>query len=86
MSYTISIDEADDIVWGENLTRQWVSDHRWYTTELVVFSRHGALWGFYYLDPASEMQEDQDRYETDPVSIFPVTAREIVQTVYEPSA
>lgn len=83
MSDHISTDEADEIMWAEPLATQDVSEHRWYTKQLVVFDRHGDTMGFHYLKPASELQEDQDCYEADPVPIFPVIAREVTSTVYE---
>lgn len=79
---TITLDDAEDIV-EEPLASQVVSKHRWYTKVLVVFERDGGLWGLHYLDPASELQEDQDRFTDVPVPIFPVRAREVTTTVYE---
>lgn len=81
---SLTLDEAEDILWDENLVaKQDVSDHRWYTKQLVVFTHPKGLMGFYYLEPASEIQEDQDRFEDDPVPIFPVVGRAITTTVYE---
>jgi hypothetical protein len=82
---TLSTDEAEDIYY-EAVAVQTVSEHRWYTKQLVVFEHDGQLRGFYYLDPATEMQEGQDRFESDPVQTFPVTAREVVVTRYEVTA
>lgn len=86
MIRTITIDEADDIVICETyLAKQFVSDHRWYTTYLIAFELDdGDLMGFYYMDPASELQEDQDRYENDPVPIFPVAGDKVITIVYRP--
>jgi hypothetical protein len=82
---TISVEAAQDIMWGsEKVATQEVSEHRWYRKQLIVYRRGAELWGFYYLDPASELQEDQDRFESDPVKTFPVAGREIVTTIYEP--
>lgn len=83
---SIDTDYAEDILWGGHVAKQWVSDHRWHTTYLVVFEHPehpGELMGFYYLEPATEMQEGSEVYEGDPVPIFPVTSREIVKTIYE---
>jgi len=82
----LDVDEAEEIVFGYEgyVSTQDVSEHRWYTKQLVVFERDGALLGFYYLNPASELQEDQDRFESVPVKVFPVRAREVVMKVYEP--
>lgn len=79
----LHLDEAQDIADAEYVAIQDVSEHRWYTRQLVVFERDGALFGFYYMEPASELQEDQDRFETDPVRVFPVSGREVTTTVYE---
>lgn len=80
----ITVDDAQEIVWDGALAVQIVSKHRWYTKQLVVFEPlPGVKVGFYYLDPASETQEDQDRFEADPVPIFPVIGRQVTTTVYE---
>ncbi len=84
MRETITTEEADELYF-EAVAIQDVSNHRWYTTQLVVYKDpDGYLMGFYYLDPATEMQEDGERYETDPVEVFPVKSREIIHTRYEP--
>lgn len=79
---TISVEEAEDIVFGNYIACQDVSEHRWYTRQLVVFHGDEGLMGFYYDKPATEMQEGMDTFESDPVKVFPVVAREIVTTVY----
>jgi hypothetical protein len=79
----ITADDAEDIIYGDHISMQEVSRHRWYTMRLVVFERDGALLGFYYMDPATEMQEGQDLFEGDPVPVFPVVAREVTTTRYE---
>jgi hypothetical protein len=48
-----------------------------------VYEDGDNLRGFYYLDPATEMQEGQDTYETDPVQTFPVRCSEKTIIVYE---
>lgn len=80
---TITKADAEQILYGSNLASQEVEQHRWYVKRLIVFELDSALMGFYYLDPATEEQEDQDRFEGDQqnVAIFPVTAVET--TVYE---
>lgn len=83
---TITQDEAEGIVYGEHVAIQEVSKHRWYTKQLVVFEQDGEPLGFYYLEPASELQEDQDRFEADPVPVFPVAPKTVSTTVYEVSA
>jgi hypothetical protein len=83
---TISTDEAEDLVYGDHEGIQDVSTHRWYTKQLVVFTgERGGLYGFYYLKPASEIQEDQDRFESDPVKVFPVEAEEVTVTKWRPA-
>lgn len=63
---------------------QVVSEHRWYVKQLIAFRRNdGELLGFFYLKPASEIQQDQERFEADPVPTFAVASREIKTTVYE---
>lgn len=88
---TIDEEIASELAWGETLddegysykAKQHVEDHRWFTSYLIVFEHNGETYGFYYNEPASELQEDQERFDADPVPVFPVTGREIVQTVYE---
>ena len=80
---TISTDDAQDIVESTPIAVQEVSQHRWYTKQLIVYASTEGLRGFYYLKPATEIQEDQDRFISDPVEVFPVVAREVVTTVYE---
>lgn len=84
---TITLEEAEDYLYN-NVAIQTVAEHRWYTKRLVVFwdEGDGGFWGFYYLDPLSELQDGQDRFESDPVAVFPVTPKETVVTVYEPGA
>jgi hypothetical protein len=84
----IDADEASEIAWGESfegyefIAKQHISDHRWYTRQLIVFKHDGALLGFFYMDPKTEMQDGQDRFESDPVKAFAVEGREVTTTVY----
>jgi len=81
---TMTQDEAEEYVWGDHVAIQEVSEHRWYRRQLVIIKDESqALLGFYYLRPATEVQDDQDRFESDPVQVFPVVAKEVVRTVYE---
>lgn len=81
---TISVENAYEYLY-EPVAKQFVSDHRWSTTYLIVYKDDtDALWGFYYDEPATEMQEGQDVFINDPVPTFPVEAREITVTKYEP--
>lgn len=82
---TITTDEADDIRWNEAIAKQEVSGHRWYTKYLIVYKDNDELRGFYYLDPATEDQEGQDEYETDPVETFQVEGKEQTIIVYSPT-
>lgn len=80
---SITQDEAESHIYN-NIGTTEVSEHRWYTKQLVVFEdADGALMGFYWLKPKTEMQEGMDEYEADPVPIYPVTAKEVTTTVYE---
>lgn len=81
---TISEDEAHEILCDSSVARQTISEHRWYTKQLIVYRRDEELMGFYYLDPATEEQEGQDVFESDPIEVFPVIARQVVTTVYKP--
>lgn len=87
---TLTADEADDILYSDRVvTRQDVSEHRWYTKKLIVYRDYddpNTLNGFYYLDPATEDQEGQDCYETDPVETFAVEGKEKTIIVYSPIA
>lgn len=85
MSDCISVERAEEVIDAEQyVTIQTVSRHRWYTRQLVVFNTAMfGLTGFYYLRPATEEQEGQDRFEGDPVPIFKVKARQIASTVFE---
>lgn len=83
---TITIEDAQDIMWGElsnYIEIQDISDHRWYTRQLVVFTDPDLkLKGFYYLRPKTEDQEDQDRFEDDPVPLYDVQAEEVIVIEY----
>jgi hypothetical protein len=89
----IDVDTAEVLVYGstdtlKQLAIQDVSEHRWYTKQLVVFegtlNGETGTWGFHYLAPATELQEDQDRFEADPVPVFPVVGKTVTVTVWEP--
>jgi hypothetical protein len=80
---TLSTDEAED-VFNDALASQLVSKHRWYTRYLIVFSYQQELRGFYYNEPATEEQEGQEVFDSDPVETFPVVAKQVTTTIYEP--
>lgn len=83
---TLEHDDAEAIALFDHVASQEVARHRWYTRRLIVFRRDEALFGFYYLEPATEEQEGGDAFEADPVPVFPVVAREVTTTVYEAAA
>lgn len=88
---TIDEEIASELAWGSSFededytykAKQHVKDHRWYTSYLIVFEHDGQTYGFFYNDPASELQEDQERFDADPVPVFKVVGREVVTTAYE---
>jgi hypothetical protein len=83
---TITQDEAEDLLYEPTTIRQFQSSHRWYNRELIVFKNaNGDLHGFYYDDPATEMQEDQDRFTDligDQVRLYNIIPIETVTTTY----
>jgi hypothetical protein len=81
---TLTTEEAMEFVYDGAVASQLVSKHRWYTRYLIVFSYQQELRGFYYDEPATEEQEGQERFDTDPVETFPVVAKQVTTTVYEP--
>jgi hypothetical protein len=81
---TLTTDEAMEFVYDGAVAKQFVSDHRWYTTYLIVFPYQQELRGFYYDEPATEEQEGMDRFDSYHVVTFPVVAKQITTTVYEP--
>ena len=83
MTTSLNYDEAESIALFDHVESQAVTHHRWYTKRLIVFRRGADLFGFFYLEPATEEQEGQDIFESDPVPVFPVVAREVTTTVYE---
>lgn len=85
MPETIPTDEAEELIYSAIAT-QHVSEHRWYDRELVIFERDGTLWGFHHDRPKTEIQEGMDEYPLvdGRVPIFPVAAKVITATVYEP--
>lgn len=82
---SITVSEAFEISIGYDgfVAAQSVSEHRWYTRELIVFARDDKLYGFYHDRPATEEQEGMDEFDDDPVPVFPVTQKQISTTIYE---
>jgi hypothetical protein len=94
---TLDIEIAGEIAGGssfdegmisfEFVASQEVSEHRWYIKRLIVCKIDGALWGFHYNDPKTEDSLDyDDRFDSNPVKVFEVEAREVTATVYEAKA
>lgn len=57
---------------------------RWYTVMRIVFEHDGAFWQIDRMDPATEMQEGQDRWESDPVVATQVEPYEATVIRYRP--
>lgn len=80
---TMSAEEALDVIDSGVITKQLISKHRWYTKYLIVFQPEDDYeLGFYYLEPATEIQEGQDVFESDPVKVFKVGFKQVVQNVW----
>ncbi len=83
-------EEVSDILCGDSndweyVTEQWIDDHRWYSENIIVVKplneSDESLFGFEYNRGLTEMQEDDDCNEF-PIDIRPITATEVVKTVY----
>lgn len=72
------LEEEICVTWGESsehvVLHEAVDKHRWYTNTRVIFKHEDQLWEIFYMDPASEMQEGQDRFHEDPVKATLVEA------------
>jgi hypothetical protein len=82
------LEEEACVTWGIAspavvLHEAW-DKHRWYTVTRVVFKHEDQLWEIYYNDPATEMQEDMDSFDSDPVEATLVVAYEKTVTDYRP--
>jgi hypothetical protein len=77
--------EELDITWRTDapvvFTEEW-DQRRWYTVRRVVFKFEDQLWEIFYNDPATEMQEGQDRFDHDPVTAHLVEPVEVTVTRY----
>ena len=93
---SIPLEHAEELSYGasiapvEYVSRQFVSEHRWYNRFLIVFTHDGDLdlyYGFYYDEPATELQEGQDDayhiLDNGEVKVYPVIAEPITKTVYK---
>ncbi len=61
-----TLDEADIIHEGPP------DKHRWFNGIERVTEHNGKFYQHYYMEPASEMQDGQDRYSEDPVECIEV--------------
>lgn len=75
-------DETDYPLGFKFVNDEVVDRGRWEIYHFIVFEYDGALYGFNYNEPATEHQEGQDRFEGDPVPVFPVTAHEVTTIEY----
>ena len=58
--------------------------HRWYTVMRIVFTYEDALWQIERMDPATEIQEGQDIWSSDPVVATQVEPYEVPVIKYRP--
>lgn len=81
---TLPAEEASEYVYYDNVAVIDIDKHRWYNLQMVVIEDDdGNLWGFDYMDPATEYQEGQDRFYEDPVPLYRVQPKTITVTTYE---
>ena len=79
----ITTEEAEGILWdGSSLAKEEGNKHRWYTNRHIIFEKNGKFYEFIYMQPASELQEDQDIFEASPVPCYRVEAKQIIKTIY----
>lgn len=64
--------------------REVVGQHRWSVLYRVIFEHENQLWEIEYNEPATEMQEGQDRFWSDPVEARQVETYEKTVTGYRP--
>lgn len=81
---TFTVVELDDDLviapWSKNVLANIEGEpHRWYTVRHLVFEHEGKFWQVEYMDPSTEMQEGQARwdYDTDDAPEGIVTATEV---------
>jgi hypothetical protein len=76
------LEEEIRVTWGVGPSSPLVvlsepmDKHRWYTVVRVVFKHEDQLWEIFYNDPATEMQEDMDHFDIEPVMATLVEAFE----------
>lgn len=62
----ITEQEAQEIYYDEKYVAvEEGGDHRWWRPIYVTFSSDGKFYQFMYMQPLTEVQEDQDRFEVD---------------------
>lgn len=93
MLESISVEDAYELACGYWLDRydpvhDEIIDHsRWEVHHRIVFRdrKDSALYGFDYAAPATEYQESsiEERFDGDPVPVFPIVAKTVTATVYE---
>lgn len=79
------LEEDYDLPWGA-VSDEVADKHRWYTIhELVFKADDGHHYEVNYMDPATEMQEGQDRWFDDPMTAVKVVEKEVVTKVWVPA-
>ena len=77
-----TVDELEEeygLPWEDNLSFERIDKHRWYTVCEVVFrADDGFYYSVDYLEPNTEMQEGQDRWNAE-YSTNLVTATKVVK-------
>jgi hypothetical protein len=70
---------------GEPIIQSEAHDkRRWYTIVRIIFEHDGAFWRIDRMDPATEMQEGQDIWSSDPVVAVRVEPYSVTITKYRP--
>lgn len=74
------LEEKYDLPW-DAVARETIDKHRWYSVEDLVFlADDGYHYLVSYMDPATEMQDGQERWFDDPM---PATRVELVPVMQE---
>jgi hypothetical protein len=75
-------DEAMALIYDKNTTTELIDEGRWELYKTATF-QHGDEWyRFEYAEPATEMQEGQDWFDTFPVQAYRVIPIEKTVIVY----
>lgn len=73
------LEEEYDLPWNA-ISNTEEDQHRWFTVrELIFKAKDGNYWLVHYMDPASEMQEGQDRWMYDPMPAVKVEKRQVIR-------